>query len=173
MDGVVHSESKTHLLEYVRSLWHSFGYLDIEPKCRVRNLAQDSGEYLSALHNLRSLTLNNIDFEHIRGEEFHTCFSAFRETLTHLTLDTFTTSFSTLVTFVDYFPNIISLELDPAAMRPDEGPVPSLSQPLRGKLHVHEVGNDCLELLDRFATLDLEYEGLIIDSPPGSRLRSL
>ena len=46
-------------------------------------------------------------------EKNFTCFSAFRETLTHLTLNTFAASLSAFVTLVDYSPNIISLKLYP------------------------------------------------------------
>ena len=155
MNGVALSRSKIRLLGYVRSLWHNRN---------TRDLAQDSGEYLSALHNLHTLAFNRIDFEYINEEMFHPCFSAFRETLTHLTLDNFTTSFGAFVTFVDYFPNIKTLELNLFALRPGGGPNPSLSRPLRGKLHAYEVRDSCLEFFNRFATLDLEYEELVINS---------
>ena len=102
IDSVISSPSKAHLLQYVRSLLHrrgafGFGY-------RMQNLPLHSGEYLSALRNLRSLTLSKIRIEHIGEEEFHTCFSAFRETLTFLSLENFVASFSAFITLVDYFP---------------------------------------------------------------------
>ena len=68
------------------------------------------------------------------------------------------------MTLVDYFPNIATLELRSFALEPDGGPIPPLSRPLRGKVHIHRVSNH-LEFLDRFAKLDLEYEGLVIHSP--------
>ena len=131
----------------------------------MRDLPRDSGEYLSALHNTRSLTLCDIKVEDIGEEGFRACFSAFRETLTHLSLDAFTTSFSAFVTLVDYFPNITSLRLSSFAQERDTGPVPSPSRPLRGKIHIHNVRTHCLRFFDRFAKLDLEYEELVIDSP--------
>ena len=66
-------------------------------------------------------------------------FSAFRDTLTYPSLETFTASFSAFVTLVDYFPNITTLRLRSFELEPDGGPVPSLSRPLRGKLYVREV----------------------------------
>ena len=164
INGVILSGSKARLLGYIRSLWHSRG-LDIGIKYQMRHLPHDSGEYLSALHNLRSLTLYNTWVEHIGEEGFYTCFSAFRETLTFLSLDTFAMSFSAFVTLVDYFPNITTLELDPPVLEPDERPVPSLSRPLRGKLLVHEVQTRHLEFFNQFAELGLEYEELVINSP--------
>ena len=161
MDGVARSGSKTHLLEYVRSLWHHRGLISTI-KYRMQDLAQDSGEYFSALCNLHNLTLYNIRVEHINKEKFHTCFSVFRETLTFLSLDSFATSFNAFVTLVDYFPNITSLQLRSFTLEPDDGPVPSLSRPLRGKVHIHHLQSDFLEFLDRFAKLDLEYEELVI-----------
>ena len=165
MNGVVLSRSKIRLLGHVRSLLHCRG--DFGAKYRMRDLPHDSGGYLSALRDINSLILLNIAVEHVSEEQFHICFSAFRETITHLSLSTFATSFSAFVTLVDYFPNITALELDSLALEPDEGPVPPLSRPLRGKVHVHyadHVQADFLEFHSRFAKLDLEYEELVVDS---------
>ena len=160
MKGVVLSKSKANLLEHVHSLRHSrdLGY-------RMRHLPRDSGKYLPALRNLHTLALCDTRVESISEAKFRTCFSAFRETLTYLSLDNFTTSFGAFVTLVDYFPNITTLRLHLLALKPDKGPVPSLSRPLRGKLHIREVHADCLEFLDRFAELDQEYEELVINTP--------
>ena len=160
MNGVVLSKSKAHLLEYVRSLWPYRGWRSGKTY-RMGDLAQDSGQYLSALHNLHSLTLNGIKLEHISKDQFRTCFSAFRETLTSLSLANFATSFGVFVTLVAYFSNITTLELHSFVLEPDEGPVPPLSRPFRGELVVQA---DDLEFLDRFAQLDLEYEELAIES---------
>ena len=155
--------SETHILEYVRSLSHSRG-LGTRNKYRMGNLAQDSGEYLSALHKLHSLELLKIHIEHINKAEFRTCFSAFRETLTTLSLDTIATSFGAFVTLVDYFPNVTSLQLRSVDLEPDEGPVPPLSRPLRGKVHLHHIRPHRLDFFRVFAELELEYEELVIDS---------
>ena len=160
MDGIVFSGPKIHLLEHVRSLWHARS-LDLKLKHRMRDLPQDSGKYLSALPNLHSLTLYNTKVEHISEEGFRTCFSLFRGTLTQLSLADFATSFSAFVALVDYFPNLRTLLLQSFTLEPDEGPVPSLSRPLRGRIHVHQVS--CLEFYNRFAKLDLEYEELVIN----------
>ena len=159
MNGVVISGTKTHLLEYVRSLSH-FRRFDY----RMRDLSRDSGEYFSALCNLRRLKLYNTAIEPISEEEFRTCFSAFRGTLTRLSLDDFTTSFSSFVALIDYFPNITSLRLRSFGLKPDEGPVPPLSRPLRGKLRIR-VEPNFPEFLDRFLKLDLRYEDLVISTP--------
>jgi len=123
-------------------------------------LQKDSGEYFSALYNIRSLELAGVK---INRAEFGICFSAFRETLTSLNLAILTMSFGTFVALVDYFPNIVTLQLSPSILEPDEGSVPPLSRPLRGKLQVDHA-LVCSELIDRFATLDLEYEELVISS---------
>lgn len=135
MDGVVLSGSKTHLLGYVRSLEHSLTP-NTKNMYQMRDLQKDSGEYLSALHNIHSLTLLRVRIEVIGGEGFHTCFSAFRETLIDLTLQTVVTSFSAFVTLVSYFPNISTLRLGLVKLVPDEEPVPSLPQPLQGEVRV-------------------------------------
>lgn len=153
---------QSHPLGYVRSLWHSPSS-DPKHKYRIRDLPRDCGESLSALRNLHNLTLHNTKIEHIGEEEFRACFSAFRETLTYLSLESFATSFSAFVTLVDYFPNITTLRLHSFDLEPDEGPVPTLSHPLRGEVQVRtKTESNCLEFLDRFAKLDLEYERLVI-----------
>ena len=157
--GVVLSESKARLLEYIRSLWYC-----PDSSYKMRHLPAEFGKYLPALHNLHSLTLSDIRVEHIGEEGFRTCFSAFRGSLTYLYLDAFVTSFSAFVALVDYFPNITTLELDSFVLRPDKGPVPPQSRPFRGKIHLHAQAH-FLEFFDRFAKLDLEYEELVIDTP--------
>ena len=166
MNGVVRSGSKDRLLGYVRSMYHSSNPSPrTNEPVRMRHLPGSSGEYLSALYNLCSLTLRIIVVEHIREEGFRTCFSAFRETLTYLSLTAFTTApFSAFVTLVDYFPNITTLELEPFVLRSDEGLVPSFSRPLRGKLRVCGGPADCLEPFNRFARLDLEHGELSFTS---------
>ena len=158
MNGVVLSGSKTHLLKYVRSLWHFCGLY-----YRMRELLVDSGDYFSALRNLHSLAFCNIWLEHLSEEESRICFSAFRETLTDLTLMTFGATFSGFVALVNYFPNITTLRLDSFVLEPDESPVPPLSRPLRGKLCVFDVQPGDLEFFNRFFQLSLEYEELVID----------
>ena len=175
MNGVVLPESKSHLLEHVRSLWHCRGP-DLKIAYRMRDLPHDSGEYFSALRNLRDLTLFNTRVERISEEGFRTCFSAFRETLTSLSLDTFPTTFSAFVTLVGYFPNIRTLQLRQFTLEPGGGQVPRLPQPLRGKAHIAHIGASVADFalfFHRFAELDLEYEELVIDSSCVMRKRFL
>jgi hypothetical protein len=119
INGVVLSDSKSHLLRHVRSFVQFFRRSD--GKYPMRNLLRDSGQYLSALHNIHSLALHGITLEHIGDEAFHGCFSAFRETLTELTLGFFVTSFSVFVTLIAYFPNATTLRLALFGLRSDEG----------------------------------------------------
>ena len=108
---------------------HLFVVASTPAENRIQVHAQDSGEYLSAMPNLRSLMLHHTGVEYAGEDEFRTCFSAFRETLTYLSLETFATSFSTFVTVIDYFLNITTLQLCSFELEPDEGSVPSLSHP--------------------------------------------
>lgn len=146
MESVVLSGPNAHLLGYARSLWHCH-VLDpmADHKYPMRDLPQDSGKYLSTLCNIHSLTLFNARVEHISEDLFHTCFSAFRGTLTYLSLESFATSFSAFVILVDYFPNITTLRFTSFALGPDEGPVPPClprSGPMLGVLRsVRQVGS--------------------------------
>ena len=129
----------------------------------MRNLREDSGEYLSALHNIHSLELVSIEIERVGRADFRTCFSAFRETLTDITLESFATSFDAFVGLVDYFPNITTLRLGSFLLDPDQERVPTLSRPLRGKICLSDVFLGCIEFFDRLAELDLEYEELVLE----------
>ena len=172
MKSVVLPGPKTHLLESVRSLHHTCSQ-NPGNTCGMGHLAQDTREYFPALRNLRSLTFAHIGITHAKEAEFHARFSAFHETLTSLILGTITTSFGAFVTLVNYFPNITTLQLGSVALEADEGPIPSLSRPLRGRIHFHDVQANRLEFLDRFAKLDLEYEELVIGSRSLMWMRSL
>jgi hypothetical protein len=160
MTSVVFPVPRAHLLEHVRSLWQTLGR-SYKLKYRIRDLPRYSGKYLSALRNLHALTLHNAWVDHSNEERFHACFSAFRGTLTHLSLEHTTASLSTFATLVDYFPNITTLEIRSFELAPDYGRAPTLSRPLRGKIHIGEV--DSLEFFNQFAKLDLKYEELEID----------
>ena len=161
MLGVIVPTPKLHLLKHTRSLWHARAGLNPKFKHRMRHLPQDSGRYLSTLCNLQDLTMYNTKVERISEEGFRLCFSAFRETLTQFSLEHSATSFGSLVTLVDYFPNIRSLRLLSLILEPDKGSVPTLSRPLRGKIHIGHV--DRFEFYRRFSDLDPEYEELVID----------
>jgi len=157
MNGVVHSRSKIRLLRYVRSLLlERRGY-------PLENFPGDFRDSLPALRNLRTLSLGYITIEDMDGEAIHTCFSAFRETLTELSFGLVVTSFSTFVTLVGYFPNVTTLRLGSFTLTPDEGPVSPLPRPLRGKISIHDIHYHCQELVNRLAKLDLEYDELVIE----------
>jgi len=155
MNGVVFSRSKARLLEHVR--WLSLSQI------QMRSLSQDHGEYLPALCNLRGLLFFLAEVQLVGEGQFQPCFSAFRGTLTYLFIDYISASFDALVSLVDYFPNLRALELRLYGLGPGEGLVPSLSRPLRGKLHVHSSLGNPSEFLSRFAKLDLDYEVLVIE----------
>ena len=161
VDGVVSSGSKTRLLQYVRSFQHSRTRGD-GIRYPMWDLPKDSGEYFSALHNVHSLTLRNITIEYISGRKtFGKCFSAFRNTLTELSLELFAISFQMFATFVDYFPNITTLRLSSFALRSDDRSVRPLSRPLRGKICFH---NPNAAFAERLAELNLQYDALVIES---------
>ena len=144
MNTMVRSGANTHLLGYVRSFRHRRGS-GLRDAYLMKRLPEDSGEYLSALHGLRSLRLRSIIIEPVSQGDFHNCFSAFRETLAVLALEHFSMSFSTFMTLVGYFPNITTLKLAVFTVRPDEGPVPPLSRPLRGKICLGYTRASCVE----------------------------
>ena len=76
----------------------------------------------------------------------------------------FDTSFSAFVTLVDYFPNLTALRLDSFYVGCDDRPVQPLSRPLRGRIHLGYANPNHLGFFDRLATLDSEYEELVVES---------
>ena len=168
MSGVVLSGSKAHLLGYVRSLEHVI--IPDNGACySMRSLQKESGEYLSALYNIRRLSLGGIKAEYIDEAEIHACCSAFRETLTELSLADFVTSFNTFATLVGYFPNVTSLQLSSISLIPDDGPVPSFPRPLRGKIFISSTYTVPRDFIDRLAELDVEYEAVEIECRGGTK----
>jgi len=159
VNGVVQSVSRTHCR-------------NTGTECPMRDLAQVPGGCVPLLRNTHILTLSNIRVEHIGANQFRVCFSAFRETLTCLSLRRIAASFGTFVALVDYFPNITTLRVHSFVPEPEEGPVPTLSRPYRGKVLVRGFRGDRLEFFDRFTKLDLECEELEI-GPCAHSLRFL
>lgn len=139
----------------------------------MRDLPQDAGEYLSALRNIRNLSLCDFTIEYIGEEVFHTCFSVFRETLSQLSLFRVAMSLNMFVTLVGYFPNITRLRLGPSKLQLDEGPVPSLPQPLRGEICLYNIDFDSRRFIDRMAGLDMKYDTLIVKSSYSAALVSI
>jgi len=125
------------------------------------DLLTDSAKYFSALLNLCSLGLGHIRIERLTIE-LESCLSALRGSLTTLTIRHFVASFSAFVTLVDHFPNLTTLRLVSFQSEPDEGPVPQLSRPLRGKLYIHPTYRSSAGFIGRLAKLDQEYEELVI-----------
>lgn len=158
-NGVVQSGSKACLFEHAHSVWHcpKFGL-------RVQDLPWDSRKYFLALPNPHSLALYSVRLERVRERTFRTSISAFHETLINTSLDIVTISLGALVILADYFPNITTLQLRSLGLEPDKGLVPSLSQPLQGRVYARSSHVDYLKFFNRFAKLDLECGELLIGS---------
>lgn len=163
MDGVVLPSPKTRLLQHIRSLLLGS---DGGTECPTQSFAGNFGSFLSALRNLRSLTLRDISIVSIGEEAFHTCFSAFRESLTELSLERFNTSFNVFATLVGYFPNVTTLRLEILALDVDEGPATPSSLPLRGEIYIRYTPIDWQEFANRFTKLNPEYDRMVIDARP-------
>ncbi|KAF9783870.1 hypothetical protein BJ322DRAFT_1067469 [Thelephora terrestris] len=146
-----------------RRLFSSVSLDDENYLQRMEDVSRDSGGYLSALHNLRSLTLCNITLLPNGQEEILACFSAFRETLTELSLERISASFSSFVSLVGYFPNITTLRVEFFAWDYYESPVPPLSQPLRGEIYIRFTEIYWWKFIDQFTMLNQKYDRLVLD----------
>jgi len=116
-------------------------------------------DYLPSLYNLESLVLSlmhlRVDFSQIKN------FSAFRLTLSSLSLRNCHLSTYVLITLVNYFPNLVDLELRIPIYVGDYHRVPPLSRPLHGRLSVQTCGIN-LPLFDELSDLPPELDELFL-----------
>jgi len=153
------SPANLELLRHVRS----FAYiLDHTAWLRFPAYRTDSlGDYLPSLRNLESLVLSSMDLQSDISQQVEN-FSAFRHTLSSISLWECRISPGALVTVVNYFPNLVNLQLRASTQAADHEPVPPLLRPLRGRLSVQKLRDHHLPVLDRLSDLPPELDELVL-----------
>jgi len=146
------SPSNLELLHHVRSLTYTLGIDSL-------------GDYLPSFRNLESLVLSSMDLPSGVSQQVDN-FSAFRHALSSLSLWSCYVSPGALITLVNYFPNLINLQLHAPMYRMDYKPSPPLSRPLRGRLSVQKFRCYDLPVLDRLSDLPPELDELVIGGAP-------
>ena len=151
------SPANLELLHHVRSLTYT-----IDPTAWVPGYRIDSlGDYLPSFRNLESLVLSSMDLPPAITQQVEN-FSAFRHTLSSLSLWSCYVSSGALITLVNYFPNLTDLQLRAPKHKTDYMPFPPLSRPLRGRLSVQTFRRHDLPVLDRLSDLPPDLDELVV-----------
>ncbi|KAF9645589.1 hypothetical protein BDM02DRAFT_3120001 [Thelephora ganbajun] len=159
------SPTNTGLLRHVRSLaYYDRGYGGIGSRYGIYALR----DYLPSFFQLQRLVLYDVRIEPTIHEHFE-WFSAFRHTLSSLSLRQSSITWSAFIALVGYFPNLRDLHIFRMWFRKDDRPVPCLPHALRGRLSV-SFGTVMGFPFDRLVGLKLEYEELEMDEMYEARL---
>ena len=153
------SPENVELLHHVRSLTY---VLDMtvwfrHPEYRIDSL----GSYLPSFDQLENLGLFSVLLLSDTPHQIEH-FSAFRHTLSSLSLRGCHVSSSALITILNYFSSLVNLELRALVHEVDGEPVPPLSRPLRGGLSVQQFRDCDVSLLDRLSDPPPECDELVI-----------
>ncbi|KAF9648089.1 hypothetical protein BDM02DRAFT_3269711 [Thelephora ganbajun] len=146
------SPTNTGLLCHARSLTYIFG-----DGCGISLLR----DYLPSFFQLQQLAFSVTDIESTICDHLE-WFSAFRHTLSSLSLSQVSITWSAFIVLVGYFPNLRDLHIFKIWFRKDDWPVPCLPHALRGRLLV-SFGTAMRFPFDRLVGLKLEYEEVEVD----------
>lgn len=124
------------------------------------------GDYLSSFHQLENLTLSTMNLHSEIFQQVESL-SAFRHTLSLLTLMGCHTSSRALIIIVNCFPNLVDLQISDIVYMAGGGPMPSISRPLRGRLVVDRFGGiGDISTLNPLSELRPELDELIVYGHP-------
>ena len=153
------------LLRHVRSLsltlppgaWPA----DFYPVHRI-DVFQD---YFPSFHQLRHLSLS---FVHLPSDISQQVglFSAFRHTLSRLSLDDCKITISALGTLINCFPYLNRLDLGRIIHEVDDEPASPVSRPLIEQLYVSEVHWDGMHFFDQMSEIGLGFEEVVFIERP-------
>ena len=118
-------------------------------------------DYFPRLHQLRHLFLGSMYLPSTISRKIK-IFSAFRHTLSQLTLGSCNVAISALITIINYFPNLDRLDLH-RLYEVDGEPAPPLTHPLLGQLRVARLreGRLGLGLVDQLSELGLAFGEIV------------
>ena len=152
--------ANTELLRHVRSLSYittAAPWSDRQVKHRIDVLR----DYLPSFRRLQHLTLSSMHIPSDISRQIE-IFSAFRHSLSRLSLHYCTVTISALVALINYFPSLNRLDLRHITHEADGKPAFPLCRPLIRKLHISSFRDRGLGILDQLSELGLVPEELII-----------
>jgi hypothetical protein len=129
-------------------------------------------DYFPFLHQLRHLSLSSMHLPSSISQELQ-MFSAFRHTLSRLSLKYCKVTISALVALINRFPSLNHLDLSHVS-KVDGGPAPPLSRPLIGQLRISGFHQDILDLLDQLSGLgSVSFDDIVLTQYPWPRVQNL
>lgn len=150
------SPTNTGVLSHVHSLTYFLRGIGA-PDSRSFYVFRD---YFPAFSQLRTLTFCHLDIEPTIPQHLH-LFSAFKHSLSALSLGGVSIPWSAFVALVGYFPNLRSLNLLATSFQVANKPGPHICHPGRGKLFVDLITRVAADFpYNRLAELRPEYEEL-------------
>lgn len=145
------------LLQHVHS---STYYVDViggyRPECYVSVFR----DYFPFLHQLWYLSLGYMHLPSAISQEIE-IFSAFRHTLSRLSLVNCIVTINALVTLINYFPNLNYLEFNNLFCEADSKPASPLLRPLLGQLRISHFYGGNYGLLDQLSELGLVFDEIV------------
>ena len=165
------SPANTELLNHVRSLL----YFTTGRSPSWKSLSiNDFFDYLPSFRCLQHLTLCGVHIKLDISEQLEV-FSAFRHTLSTLTLSALFLTWRTFTTIVNYFPDMRDLTVLHIVWELHHRQAPPLSRPLRGRLSIDMHQDQGLPIFaNRLSGLDVEYDELLflgtLDPGPSTSL---
>jgi len=155
------SPANDELLQHVRSLsYHTYtiAWQDRQRPVHRVDVLQD---YLPSLHRLQHLSLSFIRIPSDISRQVE-MFSAFRHTLSRLSLRHCSVTISALVNLINCFSNLDCLDLGYLLHEVDGEPPSSLSRPLIRELCISEIHKDDLWILNQLSGLGQVFDKLVI-----------
>ena len=128
--------------------------------------------YFPSLHQLRHLSLSFVCLSSSTAQDVGV-FSAFRHSLSRLSLSSCDFSVSTLVSLINYFPNLNILDLIRPRSPMDGKLTRPLSRPLLGQLQVSELDEEKSSIFDQLSELGLAFDEIVFDGPSPVSLQTL
>ena len=153
--------ANTEFLRPVRSLSYittAAPWSDRQAKYRV-DVLQDC---LPSFRRLQHLSLSSMHIPSSDISQQIKIFSAFRHSLSHLSLQHCTVTIRALVALINFFPGLDRLDLCSITHEADGKPASPLCRPLIRKFHISSFDNPDLEILDQLSELGLVFEELIV-----------
>lgn len=155
------SPTNTELLGYVRTLTY-VGYSLYSGTGEIEQPRIPLHDYFPSFRQLRSFNLSSIRVP-LYSEKIE-LFSAFKYTLSTISLSGCCTTKNAFVTLINHFPNLAYLNLRDLDYHKEDEPATPLSRSLFKRLHVTEWSADSLDLLDELAKLGLHFEEVVLPS---------
>ena len=122
-------------------------------------------DYLPFLHRLQHLSLSSLLLSPRVSQQVD-LFSAFRHTLSWLSLSHCRVTISAFVALINYFPNLDRLDITHIVRWVDAKPVPPLSRQIIGQLHIFELYRTGFGLFDQLSAAGLAFDEIVFGEHP-------